>query len=770
MNKENSKPKILKYQTRAIDFALEFLSENSVFNLQSPTGSGKTFIIANLIDKYLENSNLNSKQTTFVFVAPSSGKLDRQGYEKLSWYLTKGWVKGYSANYIGTSNNKTQNKSYLQNIDYFKPNNVYFFGWSMFKDGTRIVEIDSERNNIYRVIKNTHDNNINIVLIIDEAHLNYDNKDNKVKDAIIRALNPHKTIRISATLDQVNKDVDYRISYDDVIEECAIKKNIEINGVNSCINNIWNYDENEQLILSAIEKQKEVKAEYIKKNINIKPLIIIQIPDKISIESGFNSEEYLLDKITSFLEKNNYKKGITFSMWLDKIKPNSKEKIVDNNSTIEILIFKQAIAIGWDVPRANMLVRIREPKSSSFNIQTLGRILRNPFFKFYDNNLIDNAFVFTRDDKYKDYIKQESICIDNDAKAIVKRSKKSKDSNLSIDKVLIDSNISDEQLIEFVSNDVINHNNFLNFFEYNTSIIDVENITISSKDVLDNQNSVDILNKEISNQKQMQFKFINSKESLLDLYIKFKTITKSNNLVSSILESISLKINRFNKKIKEFYLACINNWNSSIFKSSNNRFTLLEKINELINNYQIKNIEYKKEKFNLPKEYSISSEIFWIDNWDKVNTYNIKLKNWEKTFDSNIEKEFYKIWTYIFSDINEIHIFRNGTSNEDYFINYIDEFNKTRKFYPDFIVVNEIKKTVFILEAKGRNEKDIDKNTNQKINSFKNILCKKLIKSDTSYDIVSIFKVTLLNDDIEIIDEKNDKVFDIYEFKELILK
>lgn len=770
MNKENSKPKILKYQTNAIDFALEFLSENSIFNLQSPTGSGKTFIIANLIDKYLENSVLNSKQTTFIFMAPSDGKLDYQGYEKISSYLSKDWVKGYTTNYIGTSNNKTLNKSYLQSLDYFKPNNVYFFGWSMFKRGGRIVDIDSEKNNIYRVIKNTHKKNVNIVLIVDEAHLNY-GKDDNLKKEIIEELNPYKIIRVSATLEETNKHVDYRINYNDVIDECAIKKMVEINGVDPNINKIENYHENEQLIWSAIEKQKEIKKEYAKNNINIKPLIIIQIPTNIVIDEEIDSEVCLLNKIISFLEKKGYKKQITFAIWLDKIKTNSKEEIVDNNSTIEILIFKQAISIGWDVPRANILVRIRESKSSSFNIQTLGRILRNPFFNFYDNNLIDNAFVFTRDNDYKKIIKQEYISIDNETKVFAKRSKKSKDSNFSIDKILIDSNINNDELINFVSDAIISNNDFLNFFKYNNPTIDVKNIVINSKDILYNSDfTIDNLKKEIVCQKENKLKPVNSKESLIDLYIRFKTITKSNYLISIILEAISLKINIINKKIKEFYLSCINNWNRSIFKTGNNLFNLYEKIIQLINNYQNRNIEYKREAFNLPKEYMISSEIFSIDDWDKVNTYNIFSINIDKAFDSNVEKEFYKLWKNVFFKIDEIHIFRNGISNKDYYINYIDEFNKVRKFYPDFIVVNEIKKTVFVLEAKGRNEKDIDKSTFNKINFFKKLLNNKLIKSDTNYDIIGIFKVTLLNCyDIEIIDEENSEVYDIHKFKKIIL-
>jgi superfamily II DNA or RNA helicase len=79
--------KIFNFQIDAVNASIDFLKNNSEFNLQSPTGSGKTYIIANIIDRYLENEILNNKPTTFLFIAPSIGKLDHQGYEKITNYL-----------------------------------------------------------------------------------------------------------------------------------------------------------------------------------------------------------------------------------------------------------------------------------------------------------------------------------------------------------------------------------------------------------------------------------------------------------------------------------------------------------------------------------------------------------------------------------------------------------------------------------------------------------------------------------------------------------
>ncbi|MDE6289719.1 MAG: DEAD/DEAH box helicase family protein, partial [Ureaplasma sp.] len=275
------KNKNLSYQRKAIDFAIDHLQEKDEFKLQSPTGSGKTFIISKLIDQYLENDILNSKKTTFIFIAPSTGKLDYQGYEKISSYIKRDWVKGFDTEYIGTSNSKTPSKTYLSNIDYFKENRVYFIGWQMFKRGTKITEMNSERNDIYRVIENTKQKGINIVLIIDEAHreIKSSKDDINIKQSIINEMNPYKVIKVSATLAQVNEKPDYTITYDDVREECAIKKNVIISDM---INE--QLEENKQLIVSAIRKQEEIKKAYQKYKIEINPLILIQIPDNINVD------------------------------------------------------------------------------------------------------------------------------------------------------------------------------------------------------------------------------------------------------------------------------------------------------------------------------------------------------------------------------------------------------------------------------------------------------------------------------------------------------
>lgn len=639
--------KQLSYQTNAVNFAIEHLQKHQEFKLQSPTGSGKTFIISKIIDQYLENDILNIKDTSFLFIAPSTGSLDFQGYEKITSYLKKDWVKGYSTQYIGTSNKKGNNKSYLQNIDYFEPDKVYFIGWQMFKAGTRITEIDSEKNDIYKVINNTKNKDINIVLIIDEAHREvYSSKDSiSVKNEILEILEPYKTIKVSATLEQNKEKPNYKITYDDVRSESSIKQNVVISSLNQWIKNIDKYSEEEQLIISAIEKQKQIKEAYKKNKIDFNPLILIQIPDGKNIE-GEKTDKLLLNKIDNLLVSKGYKKGFNYSVWLDKDKTiKDKDQLVDNKSSIDILIFKQAIATGWDIPRANILVRIRDSKKDSFNIQTLGRIIRNPFFKYYDNELIDNAFVFTNDQKYKDYIKEEKIVSDEKEYVVVKRSKVAQNSNFAINKILIKTkNFDDEELVEEITKQIINFKDFYHFFQIDNDETLIENIKISSRLAVErNANKIEKeVNKEVNkNVTQPQLRLINnSKITLFDLYIKFRTITKSSNFIQQVLDNIALKVWCLDKTIKQFYRACIFNWNKTIWSINGNNMSLKDYIDYLRNNYITQRTTNYIEEYHLPKEYKVSKSKYDVDNWDGINSFSVKLLR--SSLDSNMKENFIK--------------------------------------------------------------------------------------------------------------------------------
>ena len=149
------------------------------------------------------------------------------------------------------------------------------------------------------------------------------------------------------------------------------------------------------VIDAAIKKRQELVEAYKKEGVNVNPLILIQLPDRrTSLEDRIRErvESILKNKYRISTEKGNNK----LTIWLSGEHVN-KEDVERNDSEVEVLIFKQAIALGWDCPRAQILILFREWHSQIFSIQTVGRIMRmpEPDKGHYKNEILNYGYIYT---------------------------------------------------------------------------------------------------------------------------------------------------------------------------------------------------------------------------------------------------------------------------------------------------------------------------------------------------------------------------------------
>lgn len=126
-------------------------------------------------------------------------------------------------------------------------------------------------------------------------------------------------------------------------------------------------------------------------------IIIVQIPNK---------SDALLDRVEEYFES----KGITYennllAVWLSDKKQNLEDIEQPNTEPIAVII-KQAVATGWDCPRSQILVKLRDNMSEVFEIQTIGRIRRMPEAKHYESDLLDSCYLYTLDEKFTESVKQ----------------------------------------------------------------------------------------------------------------------------------------------------------------------------------------------------------------------------------------------------------------------------------------------------------------------------------------------------------------------------
>ena len=291
-------------------------------------------------------------------------------------------------------------KEYFGSKELISQNEIVFLNWEKIRkkdkvtgEYNNVLMKDQEEINFPTVLESTRESGRKIILIIDESHSGATSERAKeIRDEIIK---PELTIEMSATPVLSEGATPIKVNPTDVINECMIKKEIIINPEIDTIDN----DEttSERLILeSAYNMQQKLKKYYLEAKEkeetanDITPLVLIQIPN-----SKYGDEKK--EATIKFLEE----KGITtengkLAIWLSDDKINKDFDVINPlNSKVEYLIFKMAIDTGWDCPRAQILVKFRETSSITFEIQTVGRILRMPEAKHYFNEELNRAFVFT---------------------------------------------------------------------------------------------------------------------------------------------------------------------------------------------------------------------------------------------------------------------------------------------------------------------------------------------------------------------------------------
>lgn len=359
------------------------LSGNRKLIFRSPTGSGKTIMMAEFIERFVLDK-ISSNDACFIWATPRK-TLTLQSKNKLEKYFQyKKLIK--CSEFHELEDNK------------ISTNEVLFLNWeSINKSNKNTIVKDNERDfYLQKILENTREENRVIILIIDESH---HHATSEISKNLISEFSAKISLEVSATPTIINPDEITNVDIEDVKLEALIKKSVKLNeGLENIFENerikIKLKDGTENFILNeAINKKKVLIELYEKENKKINPLLLIQLPDRKTGE-----EDRLKNDIEVFLKKehNISIENGKLAIYLSEDKQNL-EDISKNDNPVEVLIFKQAIALGWDCPRAQILVLFRDWKNLSFSIQTIGRIMRMPDFNYgyYQNDELNHSYVFT---------------------------------------------------------------------------------------------------------------------------------------------------------------------------------------------------------------------------------------------------------------------------------------------------------------------------------------------------------------------------------------
>ena len=358
------------------------LQGNKTIVFKAPTGSGKTVMVAEFLKRFVENRP-DGKIFSFIWTAPR--KLHLQSKEKLEDYFED--TKALKCCFFEDLTDKK--------ID---ENEILFLNWQSINQADNIYIRENEQDfNLSNVIEKTFEEDRIIVLIIDESHHTSTTDNSK---GLIDMFRPKITVEVSAT-PELPGDEKVTVYREEVIIKEMIKKQIAINpdfkniisgksGNGVIVESEAKESTNEFVIKVALAKREELAKAYRDVSSNVNPLMLIQLPDRR------RGAEDVKDEIVEILkEKHNITTdNERLAIYLSEDKENL-ETITKKDSGVEVMIFKQAIALGWDCPRASILALFRDWHSIIFSIQTVGRILRMPELKHYKNDDLNVGYVYT---------------------------------------------------------------------------------------------------------------------------------------------------------------------------------------------------------------------------------------------------------------------------------------------------------------------------------------------------------------------------------------
>ncbi|PAF46195.1 hypothetical protein BKH46_08645 [Helicobacter sp. 12S02634-8] len=349
---------IEELQNRVVGDILSLLyNGKQTIGVKAPTGSGKTHMMAMLMDKLL----LESDRYIFIVSSLSKGDLAEQCY--------KSFMKNSEYSYmnlrpylITTGKENEKNKEYSIQIQWGY--NVYILPTNQYTTSSRI----NKEHSFLIFLENCKREGKEIILIRDESHIATTN---------LGKLNEYfsKTINFSAT--PKDNKFDVLLSEQEAVDAKLIKHIKYRDNAN---------DELEEGLDKALrEYKKDIRQKYL--DYDITPAFIIQISNTQKGEQEFESiirivEKHGLQWVSFLADDKKYETNNALIKAKDK--KLWRELIKQPNYPVEVIIFKMVITEGFDIPRACCLYQVRDTQSSQLDEQVIGRVRRNPYIQKFE--------------------------------------------------------------------------------------------------------------------------------------------------------------------------------------------------------------------------------------------------------------------------------------------------------------------------------------------------------------------------------------------------
>ena len=335
------------------------IAHNGCVLIQAPTGAGKT-LIAGLVAQELSQKNGGVK-IVWLWFTPFAGLVEQ------ARIAIKTEFNGLRVRDLARERRAHGTRG----------GDVFVSTWAAVsgkKDSKRVRQDGDESVSLDHLLEQWRADGFKIGVIVDEAHHTFSSGTESVR-YYREVLRPEFTLMITATPDDQDAEnfrksagiaVMHRITVSrlDAVNAGLIKPGIKSVAYLAGEQHRELVDFGQAALADGVRVHNAIKTQLVAEGIDMVPLMLVQVAST--------------DKSVEKAKKDLMALGMAeeaIAVYTSN-EPNDDLLAVARDESKEALIFKMAVALGFDAPRAFTLVSMRGAQDKDFGTQIVGRILR----------------------------------------------------------------------------------------------------------------------------------------------------------------------------------------------------------------------------------------------------------------------------------------------------------------------------------------------------------------------------------------------------------
>jgi type III restriction enzyme len=336
------------------------ISQHGKLMLEAPTGAGKTLIAGHIVEQF---SAIES--VVWFWFAPFKGVTGQTAS------ALRAELPGLRLRELSEDRQAADSRT----------GDVFVTTWqtvaTKVKDSRNVHRPGEQNLTIEELVAALRQKKLRIGVVVDEAHHGFfgAGAETQAMKFFREMLQPEYTVLVTATPDDTDIERFQKslgltrlnritISRREPVDEGLIKEGIKCVAYFAPAGQEALVDYEDIALRDGVALHKKLKEELKKLRVELTPLMLVQVDSKD--KSVERAKERLL--------------GLGFTETQIAVhtaeEPDSGLLALANDEAREVLVFKMAVALGFDAPRAMTLVSMRAARDEDFGVQLVGRILR----------------------------------------------------------------------------------------------------------------------------------------------------------------------------------------------------------------------------------------------------------------------------------------------------------------------------------------------------------------------------------------------------------